>query len=192
MRALAQGCFLSPKLNRLAGRPREQPQQQQQQPGLAPQSPQEEGHQVVHRPPVRQEGEGAPWAHGQGGAGARFVSPTGFSLLWRGVRWLSRSHLPRAPSSVRGVHRPSGRSYAASRGARPREPRLAATQRHGSRVRRSVDRPVSVRAGGSWGRPVFRRTFALACRRPSAPPAWETPARPRRGSSPCLCHSASS
>ena len=72
-RALLNGHSLSPKLNRLSGRSREQPEQQQQQPGLAAQSPEEEGHQVLHRPLVWQEGEGparTPW---QGGVGARWV-----------------------------------------------------------------------------------------------------------------------
>ena len=72
-RALLNGRSLSPKLNGLSGRPREQPEQQQQQPGLAAQSPEEEGHQVLHRPLVRQEGEGPARTPRQGGVGARWV-----------------------------------------------------------------------------------------------------------------------
>ena len=73
-RVPVKGCFLSPKLDRLSGRPRGQPQQQQQQqPGLAAESPKEEGHQVLHRPFVWQEGEGPAWTPRQGGARTRWV-----------------------------------------------------------------------------------------------------------------------
>ena len=72
-RAPVNGPSLSPKLDRLSGRPREQPKQQQQQPGLAAQSPKEEGHQVLHRPLVWQEGEGPARTPRQGGFGARWV-----------------------------------------------------------------------------------------------------------------------
>lgn len=65
------------KLHRFPGRPCEQPQQQQQQPGLAAQSPQEEGHQVLHRPLVRQEREGPAWTHWQGCARSRLVGVQG-------------------------------------------------------------------------------------------------------------------
>ena len=47
-RVPVKGRFLSPKLYRLSGQPQEQPQQQHQRPGLAAQSPEEEGHQVLH------------------------------------------------------------------------------------------------------------------------------------------------
>ena len=47
-RVPGKGRFLSPKLDRLLGQPQEQPQEQHQQPGLAAQSPREEGHQVLH------------------------------------------------------------------------------------------------------------------------------------------------
>ena len=44
-RVPVKGPFLSLKLDRLSGQPREQPQQQHQQAGLAAQSPKEKGHQ---------------------------------------------------------------------------------------------------------------------------------------------------
>ena len=48
-----------------AGGGGQRPEQRGQQPGLAAQqAAQEEGHQVVHRPAVWQEGEGASGAHG--------------------------------------------------------------------------------------------------------------------------------
>ena len=57
-RVPVKGRFLSPKLYRLSGQPREQPQQQHQQAGLVAQSPEEEGHQVLHQPLVSQEEKG--------------------------------------------------------------------------------------------------------------------------------------
>lgn len=74
MRALVKGRFLSPKLDGLSGRPQGQPQHQQQ-PGLHGQSPKEEGHQVLHRPLVWQEGKGSAWTPRQGGLRTRWVLP---------------------------------------------------------------------------------------------------------------------
>ena len=76
MRAPVKRCFLSPKLHGLSGRPRGQPQQQQQQqPGLGARSPEEEGHQVLHRPLVCQEGKEPAWTAQQGGLRTRWVLP---------------------------------------------------------------------------------------------------------------------
>lgn len=188
MRALVQGRFLSPKLDRLAGRPREQPQQQQQQPGLAPQSPQEEGHQVVHRPPVWQERERPPWARGQGGVGARCVSPAGFSLLGPGEgvtrlpplcpglrAWglLSQRGVPQRqkPCGFTGSMQTSQRAALSSRSP-ARQPR----------VRRRADLPSRERPGGRVARsdPCSTARFHSAWRCPSAQPAEETPTGPRR------------
>ena len=58
MRVPVKGRFLSSKLGRLSGQPREQPQRQHQQAGLAAQSPKVEGCEVLHQPLVLQEGKG--------------------------------------------------------------------------------------------------------------------------------------
>ena len=71
-RVPVKGHFLSPKPDRLSGRPLGQAQQQQQQPGLAAESPKEEGHQVLHRSLVWQEGKGPAWTHQQGGVRTRW------------------------------------------------------------------------------------------------------------------------
>ena len=68
MRVPVKGRFLSPKRDRLSGQSRGQPQQQQQQ----PESPKEEGHQVLHRSLVWQEGKGPAWTHQQGGVRTRW------------------------------------------------------------------------------------------------------------------------
>ena len=105
-RAPVKGCFLSPKLDRLSRQPRGQPQQQ---PGLTAESPKEEGHQVLHRSFVWQEGEGPAWTPRQGGARTRWVphhSEGGGSAC---MSLLCLSHCPHeAPVTPTGC--PPGRS----------------------------------------------------------------------------------
>ena len=72
-RVPVKGHFLSPKPDRLSGRPLGQAQQQQQQPGLAAESPKEEGHQVLHRSFAWQKGKGPAWTQQQGGLRTRWV-----------------------------------------------------------------------------------------------------------------------
>ena len=108
-RVLVKGCFLSPKLNRLSGRPRGQPQEQQQQPGCIAESPTEEGHQVLHRSFVWQKEKGLAWTHQQGGVRTRWVlhrSEGGGSAC------MSLLCLPRCPHEAPVTHArcPSGRS----------------------------------------------------------------------------------
>ena len=108
-RVPVKGHFLSPKRNRLSGRSRGQPQQQQQQPGLAAESPKEEGHHVLHRSLVWQEGKGPAWTHQQGGVRTRWVlhrSEGGGSAC------MSLLCLPRCPHAAPVTHTrcPSGRS----------------------------------------------------------------------------------
>ena len=64
-----------PQTRRFAGRPGQQPQQQQQQPGLPQQSGQEEEHQVFNRTPLREEGEGPTQRSWQGLPQPRSVTP---------------------------------------------------------------------------------------------------------------------
>ena len=108
-RVPVKGRFLSPKRDRLSGRSRGQPQQQQQQPGLAAESPKEEGHQVLHRSLVWQEGKGPTWTHQQGGVTTRWVlhrSEGGRSAC------MSLLCLPRCPHEAPVTHAgcPPGRS----------------------------------------------------------------------------------
>lgn len=116
----------------------------------------------------------------------------------RGTRGVSHACLPRAPAPVRGVCHPSGVSLEAEamrlRGGHAHKPESRAEQllpctAAPQAAEGRADRPASGSCGQSR---VAQHIFNSACRRPSAPPAWETPPGPRRISSQCLFHSASS